>query len=412
MDDLTNTTLLDRFQIIKRKGSGQIADLYQAFDKIKSIKVAVKVLHRDRAQNRNFIKYFDDEAHLQSELSHPHIVRLYDFYKTSNLVFIVMDWVEGISLREKIDQNSKPISLSEAGKILDPICKALNYAHTMKIIHCDVKPANILIDNHGKALITDFGIARYSFESNTGGTPPYMAPEQFAGKAISSRTDVYGLGITLYEMLSGGKVPYRGDTPNSMGTTLREKIFWEVMHLPLPDLRESNRQVTQSIENVVRKAIAKDPLNRFSSAILFFESYAQALNFGSTLVPDNEEDNRNQKIIRDPIIYPYYKKLPPNFQGPYLESISGSMAGYLIPFTNANFSIGRNSDRLLRLGDKTVSRMHATILWTKRGIFIRDDSSKAGTIVNGMKISKTIQLQPGDIIQIGFFDRFIFKIKY
>ena len=170
-------------------GSGGMADVYQAWDNLRATRMAIKVLRRDLAQSARFNRMFEQEAELLRKLEHPNIVRLYEFDKEGDVVFIVMDWVEGTNLRQAINDRKKPFSLEEVSQILQPVCAALNYAHQNMVFHCDVKPGNIMVDAGGTVYLTDFGIAQYLSSSDRGalhaGTPAYMAPEQIRGEIPS-----------------------------------------------------------------------------------------------------------------------------------------------------------------------------------------------------------------------------------
>ncbi|HAF62200.1 MAG TPA: hypothetical protein DCK95_07735, partial [Anaerolineaceae bacterium] len=280
MEDLTGRTLLGNYFLESRKGSGKIAEVYKAWDDRKSVYVAVKVLRAANQDAHNFYQYFSHEAELMSQLEHPNIVRFYDFCQAGNIVFIVMDWVDGANLKEVIQKKKDPLELEMVLQVLKPVASALNYAHSQKIIHCDVKPANILINQNSRVLLTDFGISKQVSQRTTGGTPPYMAPEQFSGERLTPQTDIYGLGVTTYEMLSGGQVPYRGDTSQMHSTTLRDRIHWEVMNMPYPELAKYNNAVPQAVENAIKKALSRNPSARFQNALEFYNAIEQAA--GST----------------------------------------------------------------------------------------------------------------------------------
>src|SRR3972149_67516 len=165
MPELLDATLLDRYFLRKHVGSGGTADVYLAWDKLRSTKMAIKVLRRDLANNSRFFQMFAREAELLRKLEHPSIVRLYEFERDGENVFIVMDWIEGINLRQAIVNQKRPFTMEETLPILQPVCSALNYAHQNQVFHCDIKPANILLHADGKVFLTDFGVARLSTEN-------------------------------------------------------------------------------------------------------------------------------------------------------------------------------------------------------------------------------------------------------
>ena len=410
MEDLTNTVLLNNFELKEKKPPGQISDVYRAFDRKRGVDVAVKVLRRDFVNNRDFIHYFAHEAELMAELKHPNIVRLYDFIHKKNLVLIVMDWVNGSNLRDIIRGRRKPFSLKETASILEPVCSALNYAHLMETIHCDIKPTNILRDVNQLVLLTDFGIARRVSQQMTGGTPPYMAPEQFAGRAITAQTDIYALGVTTFELLSGGKVPFTGQTSQTRGTTLRDRIYWEVMHLPYPPLNKYNRSVPSAVDALIKRALSRRPQDRPISALAFLEQFENT----SGSRRRNGLDDRTMRPEPGPVPSPEPVEERPEkprgraIRGAHLVGIAGYWEGQKIPITKKEFTIGRHSLKILNLPDRAVSRNHATVLAAQNGFFIQDDDSKAGTFVNGTPVSGPYQLQNGDVIQIGMTDKFEF----
>jgi eukaryotic-like serine/threonine-protein kinase len=242
MSDLAGTTLHERYFLREKVGAGGMADVYLAWDNMRSTRMAVKVLRRDLAQDPRFYQMFAKEAELLRQLEHPNIVRLYEFGSQDEIAFIIMDWVEGSNLHQTITERKAPLGLDEVAWVLDGICPALGFAHQNNVFHCDIKPANIMLHVDGRVLLTDFGVARLAQDQALGGTPTYMAPEQFAeDNEVSVRTDIYSLGITLYEMLSGGKLPFRGETASSQGSTVRDRIAWEHRNLPPPPLNNTIR---------------------------------------------------------------------------------------------------------------------------------------------------------------------------
>ena len=421
MEDLTGRTLLGNYFLESRKGSGKIAEVYKAWDNRKSVYVAVKVLRAAGQDARTFYQYFSHEAELMSQLEHPNIVRFYDFCQTGNIVFIVMDWVDGANLKEIIRQKAEPLEMEMVLQVLKPVASALNYAHSQKIIHCDIKPANILINQNSRVLLTDFGISKQVSQRTTGGTPPYMAPEQFSGERLTPQTDIYGLGVTTYEMLSGGQVPYRGDTSQMRGTTLRDRIHWEVMNIPYPELAAYNSDVPTGVESAIKKALSRNPAARFQNALEFYTTMEQSA--GSTLPSrengfadllsdvDGSSSHGSGSMARPQMSSPlqpvsdgvrFLSKLPGGYHGPFLFALQGEWEGHFIPLQQTQFTIGRSVQSLLPLQERAVSRNHAVIQCTRRGIFIQDAGSKLGTYVNGQPIQGVFRLESGDVIQIGY----------
>jgi len=414
MADLTGKTLAKRYFLRQHVGAGGMADVYQAWDIMRSARLAVKVLRRDLAASPRFFQMFAKEAELLRRLEHPSIVRLYEFERDGDITFIIMDWVDGTNLKSAISDRKRPFSMDEISHILQSVCSALYYAHQNQTFHCDVKPANILLHNDGQVLLTDFGVARLATDNTGGGTAHYMAPEQFSGGSVDARTDVYALGVTLYEILSNGQVPFRGDTSSSQGGTKRERIGWEHLHMPLPSLGQFNPQVSSAVENVISTALSKDPNQRFPSTMQLREAFEHACLQGnrssgtaSTIhQPEPKPRPVRPKPAPDPV-----KPAPPPQQpaNPYIFGRSGERAGQSIQVAAQGLYIGRGSRANLRLGERSVSRVHALIWLTSQGTYIRDENSSLGTYVNGHLIDTPTLLRSGDVIQIGYYQEFEFR---
>jgi serine/threonine protein kinase len=213
MEDLVGRTLKGRYRIDAYVGRGGMAEVYRAFDLRRSYAVAVKMMREDLAEDAEFVNRFRREAKNLSQLSHKNIVRFYEFAHEGHLAFLVMDYVEGITLRRRILEAGGPLPLDEARTILRQICAALHFAHEEGIIHRDVKPGNVMVCPDGKAHVTDFGIAK-AVDSATmtpvmPGTPAYMSPEQCQGQPLDRRTDIYALAIVAFEMLTGRRAARR-----------------------------------------------------------------------------------------------------------------------------------------------------------------------------------------------------------
>jgi serine/threonine protein kinase len=414
MASLEKQTLLGRYFLRQHTGTGGMADVYLAWDTSRGAKMAVKVLRQDLVHNPRFFQQFAKEAELLRKLEHPNIVRIYEFERQGDLTFLVMDWVDGSDLRQAINQHKRPYNAARASEIISPVCSALHYAHQNGVFHCDVKPSNILLHKDGRVLLTDFGVARLAAEHVSGGTPAYMAPEQFQGGVIDARTDVYALGVTLFEMLTGGSLPFTGKNTSTPGRTSRERIAWEHLNLQVSPPSRLNTAISSSVDTVILTALSKNPNERFPSAIALRESYDHALSQISRrgdssggrstiidLVGDairNTERTRRQEVVRSPQV-----------EGPHLVGLHGQYAHQTISIPSSGLSIGRSKNNRLRLREKSVSRVHATILRSRSGIYIRDENSSLGTMVNGRKITGPTQLKPGDVIRIGYGQAFEFR---
>lgn len=421
-DDLVGTTLNKRYFLRELAGRGGMAEVYHAWDNMRATEIAVKILRRDLASSRHFKDALAKEFELLRKLEHPNIVRVFEFESRGDVVFIVMAWVDGGNLRQRLDVLHRPMSLAEVDHILQPVCTALNYAHQMHAFHCDIKPSNIMLHKNGKdVFLADFGVARLASERGGGGTPPYMAPEQFS-RSVTAKTDIYALGVTLYEMLSGGTLPYRGDS-KSPGSTTRDRYAWEHTHLPLPPLSQFNPSVPQPILNVVIKALQKDPTQRFETPLAFWESLQRA-RASSPSVPSRDAETSfepppTQEPARvtsgAPAGSAQPQRTPIAAAAPgtaYLYGRTGEMAGQTFAIPAQGLKIGRGTTCALQLREKSVSRSHATVIVTRRGAYVRDDGSSAGTLLNGRRIppNAAVTLRPGDTLQIGFFQIFEFRV--
>ncbi|WP_456156184.1 Stk1 family PASTA domain-containing Ser/Thr kinase [Veillonella sp.] len=256
-------TLLDnRYRILSKIGVGGMADVYKGEDTLLGRPVAIKILHANFASDDEFVSRFKREAQAAGKLNHPNIVNMYDVGYDQDMHYIIMEYVDGETLKEYITRHHR-LSIDEAVKITISIGEGLEHAHAMGIVHCDIKPHNVIITNTGRVKVTDFGIARAMNSTNTVmytnsimGSAHYLSPEQASGKSVDGNTDIYSLGVVLYEMLTG-KVPFEGETPIAVALKhVREKV--------IPPTRY-NPSIPPLLESVVLKALAKNPSDRFES---------------------------------------------------------------------------------------------------------------------------------------------------
>jgi serine/threonine protein kinase/beta-lactam-binding protein with PASTA domain len=251
-----------RYQLEARIGGGGMAIVYKARDLILNRQVAVKVLRSQFGTDEDFVNRFRREAQAVASLSHPNVVGVYDVGEDGDTHYMVMEYVEGSTLKEVINERGA-LPVEEAVRIAVQICDALDHAHQNKIIHRDIKPHNILIGKNGRVKVTDFGIARavtsttITHTNSVLGSVHYFSPEQARGGITAEKSDIYSLGIVLYEMVTG-QLPFSGDSPISVA----------LKHLqePLPEPRQVKPDIPQSVENVILKALVKDPLLRYASA--------------------------------------------------------------------------------------------------------------------------------------------------
>ena len=251
----------DRYEIIKTIGEGGMANVYLAHDTILDRKVAIKVLRGDLSNDEKFIRRFKREALSVSNLSHPNIVEVYDVGEEDGNYYIVMEYIEGKTLKQLL-QKRGALTLTEVIDIMSQLTDGLAHAHEAYIIHRDIKPQNIMIEDNGRIKITDFGIAmalnstQLTQTNSVMGSVHYLPPEQANGKGATVKSDIYSLGILMYELLTGS-VPFKGDTAVEIALKhMKEKI---------PSVRKQNPTIPQSVENIILKATAKNPKNRYDS---------------------------------------------------------------------------------------------------------------------------------------------------
>ncbi|SFJ13662.1 protein kinase domain-containing protein [Thermoflavimicrobium dichotomicum] len=266
--------LAGRYHIVRYIGGGGMAAVYLAQDMVLDRYVAIKVLYEEYSKDWEFVQRFVREAKTAGKLSHPNIVNVFDAGVDNHIYYIVMEFVDGASLNHIIQQKGQ-LSALETISIAIQICQGLGHAHDHGIIHRDIKPHNILFTQNGQAKVSDFGISRF-VQSNTAltqtgivvGTVPYFSPEQAKGAKLSFTSDLYSLGIVLYEMVTG-QLPFTGN--DSVSIALKH------IQEPLPDPRQLNPHITDKLYFIIRKATEKDPAHRYQSAYEMAYDLQQAL---------------------------------------------------------------------------------------------------------------------------------------
>ncbi len=281
----------DRYEVLEKIGTGGMSDVYKAKDHKLNRLVAVKVLKQEFSENENFVSKFRVEAQSTAGLMHPNIVNVYDVGDEDGINYIVMELVDGITLKKYIEKKSR-LSVKEAVSIAIQVAMGLEAAHNNNIIHRDIKPQNIMISKEGKVKVTDFGIAKAAtsntITSNVMGSVHYTSPEQARGGYSDAKSDIYSLGITLFEMLTG-RVPFNGDTTVAIA----------IKHIQedLPTPADYNDDIPISVEKIVLKCCQKSPDRRYQSAAELIADLKKSLitpdkDFVSLVDPDEEGATR------------------------------------------------------------------------------------------------------------------------
>jgi len=426
---------LDQFQIVERIGVGGMATVFKAYQPSLDRNVAIKVLPTRHAHDPIFFKRFVQEARSIARLAHPNIVHIYNFGEQDIIKYIVMEYVDGGTLKERVKQ---PLPARQAIDFVLQAAKALECAHSNGIIHRDIKPANMLLRTNGHLLLTDFGLAKILEETTnitrTGaqiGTPHYMSPEQGSGHAIDSRTDIYSLGIVLFHCLAG-EPPFQSDSP--LGMSVKH------VHTPLPvEKLIRNHNVPDPIIQVLLKMAAKKPQERYQSAAELIDALNNVLptsNLGprhagisdqlNTPQPGrqaynllqqasiacfrcgelNVRTNRHCIVCGDDLANKGAsadRYLAPNGR-PLLARLlmkTGTIEGRAFRFHQNTTTIGRLADNDFVIIEQTVSRHHAQLIFFDGRWYVEDLHSGNGTRVNGQRIQGRTILKDGDTISFG-----------
>ncbi|AAU23333.1 Stk1 family PASTA domain-containing Ser/Thr kinase [Bacillus licheniformis] len=289
-----------RYEILRAIGGGGMANVYLALDIILDREVAIKVLRFDFVHDADFIRRFRREAQSAASLDHPNIVSIYDVGEEDDIYYIVMEYVEGMTLKEYINRTG-PLHPKEAVQIMEQIVSAIAHAHDNQIVHRDIKPHNILIDHMGHIKVTDFGIAMalssttITHTNSVLGSVHYLSPEQARGGLSTKKSDIYSLGIVLFELLTA-RMPFEGESAVS--------IALKHLQSETPSVKRWNPAVPQSIENVVLKAMAKDPFHRYEAAEEMENDLKTAfdpdrLNEKRFTIPSDDEMTKAVPIIKN-----------------------------------------------------------------------------------------------------------------
>lgn len=302
---MTGTILQDRYELLEKVGEGGMSIVYKARCRILDRIVAVKVLKEEFARDDNFVQRFKTEALAAASLSHPNLVNIYDVGQQDDCYYIVMEYVQGQTLKELIEQEA-PLPIDQAVDIAIMICDGLHHAHEKGIIHRDIKPHNVLITESGIVKVADFGIAQaitkktITFGGNVVGSVQYISPEQAKGEPLTRATDIYSVGCVLYEMVTG-QIPYDADSPIT--------IALKHIHDDIPSARALNAEVPAGLEAIITKAMQKLPQHRFSTAEEMrnallnlhnqhFSNYSSQHKNGRTLIMAPLSERRGQEMAK------------------------------------------------------------------------------------------------------------------
>lgn len=284
---MIGTVLGNRYELEEKVGIGGMAVVYKAMDRLLNRYVAVKLLRSEFQDNEEFIRRFNIESQAAASLSHPNIVSIYDVGQSGPLQYIVMEYIEGVTLKDYIAEKKGGIYWKEATDIAMQICSALEHAHSKHIIHRDIKPQNIMINTDGVIKVTDFGIARAATGGTTTmeamGSAHYLSPEQARGGYTDQKSDIYSLGVVLYELYTG-KLPFDGETPVAVA----------MQHMQTEPIkpRVINPDIPKSVENIILKAMSKEQRLRYDSASSMLADIKKAYTDPETALENGDEDDK------------------------------------------------------------------------------------------------------------------------
>ena len=465
---------LGQFRIVERIGAGGMATVFKAYQPTLDRYVAVKVLPAYHARDPVFVKRFVQEARSVARLAHPNIVQIHDFGDQDNITFIVMEYVDGGTLKDRLKRALPP---GEAIDFIIQAAEGLDCAHRNGIVHRDVKPANMLLRKDGHLLLSDFGIAKI-LEGTTNltrvgtgiGTPQYMSPEQGVGQPVDRRSDIYSLGIVFFHCLTG-RVPFTADNPLT--------ITVKHMNDPLPVDKLVAEGVPGPVIQVVQKMTAKQPHERYQSADLLIDALTSALSASNLSLPrgyrggmsaympaSNLSGSGQLQGNAQPQTPPQQMQSSGAYSGgqvgqggslagntvicfrcgsvnpssrlycttcgddlsnrrssrdvylvngrPVLASLSmqsGPMAGKTYRFHQDVSTVGRTNGNDLVISGRSVSRRHARLWFDNGHWYIEDVGSSNGTLVNNVRIYQAMPLNDGDVVNFGD-EVVVFNITY
>jgi eukaryotic-like serine/threonine-protein kinase len=389
---------IGKYRLIEKIGRGAMAEVYKAHHPILDRYVAIKILHSFLSEKTDILNRFQREAKHIASLSHPNIVQVYDFDSFGVLYYMVMELIDGATLKNLVKENQtegKLLPFKESVRIITDVGKALAYAHSRGVVHRDVKPANIIIDKGNRVVLTDFGLAKITSGpqfTTTGalvGTPAYMSPEQGVGQQGDARSDIYSLGAVFYQLVTG-RFPFIAETP--IATVFKH------INAPLPWPRTINPDIPEELERILVLLLEKNPDNRYQTAdemVNDLEKFKKALE----KIPDNQDilaTSHLPSIVKEMAI-----------------ALHVIETGQILALENSReFTLGRldgaarpDLDLSPYNGLKQgVSRLHASIqIDDQQTVTLVDLGSTNGSWLNGIRIEPHIPvtLNNGDVIALG-----------
>lgn len=386
------------YQIEAVIGSGGMATVYRALQPQLERWVAIKVLTSTEAGNAAFLKRFQREAKAIAALRHPNILTIHDYGEEEGLGYIVMEYVSGGTLKDLL--NGQPMTWKEVATLILPVARALSYAHSRRILHCDIKPANILLYRQDWPMLADFGLFQMRGNPESGesglmtGTPAYVSPEQLTGDKVGRKSDIYSLGVVLYELLTG-RLPFRATTTSAM-------MLQRLLEAP-PSMSLFNNKIEPTVERAIFKALARDSQDRYSdmdAMVTALAKLAEDIIIPSVPLPEMGKIGSTTSLKDHPSMY-----------GPHLI-VTGTEAVLPLPIQK-EVTLGRNDPRASRQpeinldphggAEAGVSRFHARLRHTAMGWLLEDLNSTNGTSLNMSAVRAGEQhiLQTGDVIRCG-----------
>lgn len=394
-------TTLGQYELVEYLGKGGMGVVYQAIQPRLNRPVAIKILSESQAGRPEQVKRFEREAEIAANLEHPNIVPVYDYGTEDNMSYVVMRFLGGGSLADHIEHvvagRERRLPLPAVGHLLQQIASALDYAHMQNVIHRDVKPSNVMFDNQNHAFLVDFGLVKLidsSVSHLTGhgiilGTPAYMAPEQWRDEELTPAIDQYALGIVTYLLLCG-QLPF--DAENSAYELMQQHC-----DVPPPDIHEIQRDIPPKVSAVLKRAMAKDPYDRYPMVMDFAEAFTTASRHQFSTNPNASTDFEAHQTTMQPEIM----RLPYGILR-VTASRDTSMIGTEVRVEGPNFTIGRLTRDLNFDADRNVSRNHVHINQDEDTgqFYLVDQESTLKTVVDGVEVQPFVRCLLGNSAEI------------